>query len=73
LDPCCEDRITGIIVYVADGPFETICTSHPSSTLGIAVIKMPCNGVVIGDRIKLVLPGLTILSMCEVKAYGYEI
>ena len=74
VDDCCRDRLGPVDVYVDDGGTEKLCGSHTCDTGQIDVLPILCDSDVIGDKLRVVLPGSErILSLCEVEAYGTEI
>ena len=68
----CSDRLSPVYVYVQESSIDTLCGSYTTSSEGLALFTFTCPAPIMGDVLWVGIKGWGILTLCEVKAYGWE-
>ena len=66
-------RLSPVYVYVQESSIDTLCGSHTTSSEGVAMLNFTCPAPIMGDVLWVGIKGSGILSVCEVKVYGWEL
>ena len=72
IDSCCTQRLSPVYVYVQESSIDTLCGSHTTSSEGLPMLTFTCPAPIMGDVLWAGINGSGILTLCEVKAYGWE-
>ena len=71
---CCSERLSPVYVYVQESSIDTLCGSHTTSSDGLAMLNFTCPSPLLGDVLWVEVQGTYKgFSLCEVKAYGWEL
>ena len=70
---CCSERLSPVYVYVQESGIGTLCGSHTTSSVGLALLNFTCPAPIPGDMLWVEVRGqVKWVTICELKAYGWK-
>ena len=73
IDSCCMWKLSPVYVYVQESSVDTLCGSHTTSSVGLALLNFTCPAPIPGDMLWVEVRGqVKWVTICELKAYGWK-